>query len=87
VYVKLEFIMPWRKKPDHVYPPEDLDKLCRAVLDALTGILYHDDSQVTNIEASKRRAEQWEEGGVQMTVFNSPSSDAPTPHQSPSRWP
>jgi crossover junction endodeoxyribonuclease RusA len=32
----------------------DVDKLCRAVLDALTGILYHDDAQVVSLSASKR---------------------------------
>src|SRR5882724_2709257 len=32
----------------------DLDKLVRAVLDALTGIAYEDDSQVTEIMASKQ---------------------------------
>jgi len=32
----------------------DVDKLCRAVLDALTGILYHDDAQVISLNASKR---------------------------------
>lgn len=32
----------------------DVDKLCRAVLDALTGILYHDDAQVVSLNASKR---------------------------------
>jgi Holliday junction resolvase RusA-like endonuclease len=31
----------------------DLDKLSRAVLDALTGILYRDDSQVIELRASK----------------------------------
>jgi Holliday junction resolvase RusA-like endonuclease len=31
-----------------------VDKLCRAVLDALTGILYHDDAQVVSLNASKR---------------------------------
>ena len=34
----------------------DLDKLVRAVLDALTGICYNDDSQVVEIVASKRYA-------------------------------
>lgn len=33
--------------------PPDLDKLIRAVLDALTGVAYRDDSQVTLILASK----------------------------------
>lgn len=32
----------------------DLDKLVRAVLDALTGIFYRDDGQVCEIRASKR---------------------------------
>ena len=38
----------------HGYPKSpDLDKLIRAVLDALTGKCYRDDSQVTKIEAEK----------------------------------
>jgi len=38
----------------HGYPKApDLDKLIRAVLDALTGVCYKDDSQVTVIEADK----------------------------------
>lgn len=35
----------------HTQP--DLDKLIRAVLDALTGVLYRDDGQVYYIEATK----------------------------------
>ena len=31
----------------------DVDKLIRAVLDALTGIVYADDSQVTAVSAAK----------------------------------
>ena len=34
----------------------DLDKLVRAVLDSLTGILYYDDSSVIDITAKKRYA-------------------------------
>ena len=38
----------------HGYPKSpDLDKLIRGVLDALTGVCYHDDSQVVNIESEK----------------------------------
>lgn len=33
--------------------PPDLDKQVRSILDALTGIAYKDDSQVTTISASK----------------------------------
>jgi len=70
VYVALEFIMPYRKKPDKVYPPEDLDKLCRAILDALTGIVYVDDSQVTELQATKRREREGEGIGVDVIVTN-----------------
>jgi len=38
--------------PRNVGKP-DIDKLCRAVLDALTGIAYADDSQVVALDASK----------------------------------
>lgn len=31
----------------------DIDKLCRSVSDALSGICYHDDSQVTMLRAEK----------------------------------
>ncbi len=31
----------------------DLDKLCRACLDSLTGIVWRDDSQVVRLEANK----------------------------------
>ena len=31
----------------------DLDKLCRAVFDALTGVVWHDDSQVVSLHAMK----------------------------------
>ena len=36
-------------------PPRrpDLDKLCRACLDSLTGIVWRDDAQVVRLEASK----------------------------------
>ena len=36
--------------------PPDLDKQIRSILDALTGVAYVDDSQVTHIIASKSYA-------------------------------
>lgn len=45
-----------RATPAAVRKP-DLDKLQRAVLDSLTGHVYQDDSQVTQIIARKRIAE------------------------------
>jgi len=44
-----------RKKPTS-YP--DLDKLIRAVLDSLTGIVYEDDSQVVSITSQKQYDER-----------------------------
>lgn len=41
-----------KKKIAHTKKP-DLDKLARSILDALTGICYHDDSQVTSLSATK----------------------------------
>lgn len=40
-----EWMAPWRKP--------DLDKMVRAVLDAMTGVVFHDDSQVVVIHATK----------------------------------
>lgn len=34
----------------------DVDKLARAVLDALTGVAYHDDAQVADLHVTKRWA-------------------------------
>ena len=69
VTVRCEFVMPRRKAepkrstPAHTRKP-DTDKLCRAVLDALTGLVYTDDSQVVLIVASKRTAEIGERPGL-----------------------
>lgn len=44
-------------KPKRVIHPTtkpDLDKLCRAVLDSLTGVAYEDDSQVIALSARKQ---------------------------------
>ena len=59
--VAVEFHLPRPQKYDrrgavaHLTAP-DLDKLIRAVLDALTGIIYRDDSQVVDLSAAKRYA-------------------------------
>ena len=55
VYLFLEFHMPRGKtvKRDVPCVTPDLDKLQRAVLDALTGVAYKDDGQVVHVTASK----------------------------------
>lgn len=70
VMLTLEFRMPAPKTAKRgalpiVFP--DLDKLVRSVLDALTGVAYKDDKQVTDIDTSKRYAFD-SQPGVHITV-------------------
>ena len=46
----------------------DLDKLVRAVFDALTGIAYDDDSQVFDLHTERRYAIGYEKTGAIITV-------------------
>ena len=62
-----------KKRTNYVVKP-DVDKLCRSTFDALTGILFSDDSQVIQLIASKHyglpeRAE--------ITVTNLESTEPP----------
>lgn len=50
---------------EHPTVRPDLDKLVRAVLDALTGLAYKDDSQVVSIQASKT---YWVDPGLRGVV-------------------
>lgn len=68
--VRLQFVMPRpaglpKRKPT---PPmtkrPDTDKLARAILDALTGVAWRDDSQITDLRGTKRYAELDEQPGV-----------------------
>jgi len=56
-----------RKVQYHVRRP-DLDKLIRACLDALTGILFRDDSQVCAIHATKRYVLDGQGSGVEIQL-------------------
>lgn len=47
----------------------DIDKLSRAVLDALTGTLLHDDAQVVQLSAHKRYTTLGEHPGALITVI------------------
>lgn len=73
VWVMLTFLMPRPKAMPKSAPltmcaRPDLDKLARAVLDALTGVCFEDDSQVTRLLVVKRRAGTAEEPGVMIHV-------------------
>ena len=58
--VTLEFVLPrpktLPKKVSHHIKRPDVDKLCRAALDALTHIVWNDDSQVVYISVTKTYA-------------------------------
>ena len=51
----------------HITRP-DIDKLCRSTLDGLTGVLFHDDSQVAFLVASKEYALPGELEGCQIEI-------------------
>jgi len=55
VKVQIEFRMPRPKSVKRLLPTvmPDVDKLCRAVLDSMSGILYNDDAQVVELHAFK----------------------------------
>lgn len=54
-----------RATPPAVRKP-DLDKLARAIGDALTGVVYHDDSQIVEMHCYKRIADKGEDCGVRI---------------------
>ena len=72
--VGLVFVMPRpastpkRSTPPAVKRP-DLDKLQRAIFDALSGVIWRDDSQVTYVAAAKRIAGLDDQPGVHIEVI------------------
>ena len=73
VEVWLDFILsrpkstPKTRTPPAIKRP-DIDKLARAILDAITGTILADDAQVTYLSATKRLAEIDETPGVRIEV-------------------
>lgn len=74
ISAKLIFALKRPKKPRYPYPAvrPDVDKLSRAVLDALTdsGAIWSDDSQVVRLIAEKEYARPGEEG-VRIALWKS----------------
>ena len=58
-----------RKRRPHPDVKPDLDKLTRALLDALSAAVFRDDAQVTLLAVSKRYAESNEQPGVHVVVL------------------
>ena len=48
-----QFVRPSKKARRQPTVRPDVDKLARALLDALTGVAYHDDAQIVQLEATK----------------------------------
>lgn len=77
VALELYFVMyrplstPKSRTPPPIKKP-DADKCARAILDALTGVCFHDDAQVTDLRARKRMAELGEWPGVHVIVMADP---------------
>ena len=59
------------KAPPHLTSKQkgDIDKLSRAILDALTGSLLKDDSQVVQLSAHKRYCTSQEKPGALITII------------------
>ena len=59
------------KAPTHLTSKQkgDIDKLSRAILDALTGSLLQDDSQVVSLSAHKRYCTPEEKPGALITLI------------------
>lgn len=75
VAMRLEFVMvrPQRLPKSKPTPPAtqrtgDIEKLARAVNDALSGICFRDDAQVIDMHLRKRIAEPEEPSGVHITI-------------------
>lgn len=79
ILIECEFVLPRSKshytpkgvlrKGARLIPPNDLDKLARAVGDAMSKVVYDDDNQITRSVLSKRYANSLSAvGGVRIKV-------------------
>lgn len=74
IAARVAFVMPRPKSTAKTRPTPaavkrpDVDKLLRAVLDAGTGAAWHDDSQVVDVDLTKRIAELGEQPGVHLAI-------------------
>lgn len=68
VEVGAMFVFARPRKTILAAPAPDLDKLLRALFDALTSIVYGDDKQVERVDAGKRWALDGEVEGVEIVV-------------------
>ena len=74
VGVIMTFYLPQPKSRKNSGPTTkpDADKLARAILDGLTGVLFDDDSQVVELAVYKKYALNGETPGAQVIVWGCP---------------
>lgn len=61
LFIQLRFPRP--KRPTHPFPSRnDVDKLARSIMDAMTGIAYVDDQQVVDLRVTKAWADSENSG-------------------------
>lgn len=78
IEIVLEFVVPAPKRREgELWPIQkgtgDIDKLTRAMLDGMNGIVYVDDAQVVRLLASKRYCSSTRPVGVTVWVYAVPS--------------
>ena len=69
IHLDFVFLKPKSSKRELCTVRPDLDKLVRAVLDALTGVAYFDDSQVIDIKAQKRYTDEPDKEGLYVKSY------------------
>jgi len=83
--VELDFILPrprtQSKKIIHPVKRPDLDKLIRAILDALYNVAYTDDSQVVVLLTEKRYVREGESPGVRIAIQEELTEQTKPPSQ------
>lgn len=60
------------KKPANPYPTKDVDNMAKSVLDALIGIGYNDDSQITALFCQKEYAAVGNNGYIWVQIKSEP---------------
>jgi crossover junction endodeoxyribonuclease RusA len=70
----INLVLPRPKSAPKTYTPDatkrpDIDKLARACLDAITGVIIADDAQIIELQATKRLADIGETPGAALEII------------------
>lgn len=87
--VRIEFVVrrpsgtPKRAPTPAAVKRPDVDKQIRAVFDALSGVVWRDDSQAVDVHATKRIAERDEQPGARIRITATQAVPPPTTEDTP----